>query len=179
MPPEIRPQGTELYTGGPPTAVIVDDDFSWSAFWDHAVRIVDQFAGIAGSKGLTLLIETRANDWVGSVDSILHLIRNVKRDNIGVILDVAHVHAGKEYLSLVVRKLSDYIKLVHLSDNDSSFAYHYPPGRGNIDFPTLFHDLRLVGYDGTLVIDISGVDHIVEEAIQAREYFLGILGRQN
>lgn len=178
MPPEIRPYGTELYTGGPPTAVMVSDDFSWPVFWDHAVQMVNQFAGIAKSKGLTLLIETRANDWFGSVDAITNLIHETGADNLGVILDVAHVHAGKEYLALAIRKLGALIKLVHLSDNDSSHAYHLPPGRGNIDFAAVFHNLNLIGFEGPLVIDISGVDHIVEEAIAAREYFQRILERE-
>jgi sugar phosphate isomerase/epimerase len=179
MPPEIRPHGTELYTGGPPTSVIVNDEFSWPAFWDHAVQMVNQFAGIAKSKGLPLLIETRANDWIGSVDAIMNLIQEADSDNLGVILDVAHVHAGKEYLALAIRKLGSLIKLVHLSDNDSSQAYHLPPGRGNIDFPAVFHNLNLIGFDGTLVIDISGVDHIVDEAVAAQKYFQSIQGRDN
>jgi sugar phosphate isomerase/epimerase len=179
MPPEIRPQGTELYTGGPPTAVAVSDGFSWAAFWEHAVQMVDQFAGIAKSKGLTLLIETRANDWFGSVDAIMNLMRATGADNLGVILDVAHVHAGKEYLALAIRKIGPLIKLVHLSDNDSTQAYHFPPGRGNIDFPAVFHNLNLIGFDGTLVIDISGVDQIVKEAVAARAYFEDILARKN
>ena len=62
MPPEIRPQGTELYVGGPPTAVTVADDFSWEKFWANAVDVVSQLAVIAGKKGLKLIIETRAND---------------------------------------------------------------------------------------------------------------------
>jgi sugar phosphate isomerase/epimerase len=80
----------------------------------------------------------------------------------GVILDVAHVHAGKEYLALAIRKLGRLIKLVHLSDNDGTQAYHYPPGRGTIDFAAVIQDLGRVGFDGTLVVDISGVDHIVQ-----------------
>ena len=179
MPPEIRPQGTELYTGGPPTAVTVSDGFSWPAFWDHSVQMVAQFAGIAKSKGLTLLIETRANDWFGSVDAIMNLMQAAEADNLGVILDVAHVHAGKEYLALAIRKCGHLIKLVHLSDNDSSQAYHFPPGRGNIDFQAVFHNLNLVGFEGTMVIDISGVDHIVEEAMAARGYFEDLLAREN
>lgn len=178
MPSEIRPQGTELYVGGPPTAVSIDDDFSWSSFWENAVGMVTKFAAISKSKGLTLLIETRANDWVGTTDSIMRLIRDSGADNMGVILDVAHIHASKEYLTLAIRKLGSLIKLVHLSDNDSSQAYHLPPGKGNIDFQSVLHSLNLVGFSGALVIDISGVDHIVEEAILARDYFESILEKE-
>lgn len=171
MPPEIRPKGTELYVGGPPTSVSVDDDFSWPRFWANAVAVVAHCAAVAKRKDLELIVETRANDVFGSTDAIMTLIRDSGADNMGVILDVAHVHAGKEYLALAIRKLGRLIKLVHLSDNDGTQAYHYPPGRGTIDFAAVIQDLWRVGFDGTLVVDISGVDNIVQEAIDARDYF--------
>lgn len=171
MPPEIRPYGTELYVGGPPTAVTVSDDFSWPEFWSHAVDVVEQCAGIAKKKGLTLTIETRANDVFSSTDAVMNLLRETGADNVGVILDVAHVHAGKEYLALVIPKLGSLIKLVHLSDNDGTNAYHYSPGSGNIDFPAVIRSLKRIGFDGYLVVDTSSVDNIVEEAIRARDYY--------
>lgn len=171
MPPEIRPVGTELYVGGPPTAVSVGDDFSWPLFWRNAVDVVAQCAAIAASKDLTLLVETRANDVFSSTDAIMNLIRETRADNMGVILDVAHVHAGKEYLSLVIPKLGSLIRLVHLSDNDGTQAYHHAPGQGNIDFAAVVRSLKGVGFDGTIVVDISGVPDIVEEAVKARVYF--------
>lgn len=171
MPPEIRPQGTELYVGGPPTAVTVSDDFSWEAFWANAVDVFRQCAAMAKRHGLTLLIETRANDVFSSTDALMNLIRESGAEGTGVILDVAHVHAGKEYLALVIPKLGKLIKLVHLSDNDGSQAYHYAPGKGNINFRAVIRSLKRVGFDGTLVVDISGVPNIVEEAVKARDYF--------
>jgi sugar phosphate isomerase/epimerase len=175
MPPEIRPKGTELYQGGPPTSVVVGDDFSWPAFWANAVDQVSQCAAIAKNKGLTLLVETRANDVFSSTDAVMNLLKESGADNVGVILDVAHVHAGKEYLALVIPKLAGLIKLVHLSDNDGSQAYHYSPGSGNIDFPAVIHSLKRVGYDGYLVVDTSGVDNIVEEAGKARDYYQSLI----
>ena len=171
MPPEIRPEGTQLYVGGPPTAVVVNDDFSWNAFWANAVDVFRQCAAMAKRHGLTLLIETRANDVFSSTDALMNLIRESGAEGTGVILDVAHVHAGKEYLALVIPKLGKLIKLVHLSDNDGSQAYHYAPGKGNIDFRAVIRSLKRAGFDGTLVVDISGVPNIVEEAVKARDYF--------
>jgi sugar phosphate isomerase/epimerase len=171
MPPEIRPQGTELYVGGPPTAVTVSDDFSWEVFWANAVDVFKQCAAAAKRKGLTLLIETRANDVFSSTDALINLIRESGADGSGVILDVAHVHAGKEYLALVIPKLGKLIKLVHFSDNDSTQAYHYAPGKGTINFRAVVRSLKRAGFDGTIVVDISGVPNIVEEAVKARDYF--------
>lgn len=169
MPPEIRPVGTELYVGGPPTSVEVGDDFSWSAFWQNAVEVVAAFADIAARKGLTLIVETRANDVFSSTDALMNLIRETNRPNMGVILDIAHVHAGKEYLSLVIPKLGSLIKLVHFSDNDGTMAHHYAIGQGKINFPAVMRSLKRAGFDGTIVVDISGVPNIVAEAVRARE----------
>jgi len=183
MPPEIRPQGTELYVGGPPTAVSVGDDFSWDEFWKNAVDQVARLASIAGKKDLTLAIETRANDIFSSTDALLNLIREAlwqvtrwgQKCEMGVILDVAHVHAGKEYLALVIPKLGGLIKLVHFSDNDGTHAYHFSPGKGNIDFPAVISALRRVGYEGYVVVDTAGVANIVPEAVRARDYYLSLI----
>lgn len=185
MPPEIRPQGTELYVGGPPTSVTVKDDFSWKLFWDNAVDLVSQLAAIAESKRLALILETRANDIFSSTDALINLIREAadrlvlkgQAAHMGVILDVAHVHAGKEYLALVIPKLGKLIKLVHLSDNDGTQAFHYPPGKGNIDFSAVLRSLARSGYDGNLVIDISGAANILEEAVKARDYFQSLVNQ--
>lgn len=171
MPPEIRPRGTELYVGGPPTAVSVPDDFSWDEFWAGAVEQVRRCADIAARKGLTLAIETRANDVFSSTDAVVNILKESGASNVGVILDVAHVHAGKEYLDLVIPKLNRLIKLVHLSDNDGTQAYHHSPGSGNIDIPAVIRSLKRIGYDGYLVVDTSGVPDILEEAVRARDYY--------
>jgi sugar phosphate isomerase/epimerase len=171
MPPEIRPQGTELYVGGPPTNVSVGDDFSWPDFWANAVDVFRRCAEMAGKRGLDLIIETRANDVFSSTDALINLIKESGAKNSGVILDVAHVHAGKEYLALVIPKLGKLIKLVHFSDNDGTMAYHYAPGKGIIDFPAVVRSLKIAGFDGTVIVDISGIPDIVAEAIRARDYF--------
>jgi sugar phosphate isomerase/epimerase len=183
MPPEIRPQGTELYVGGPPTAVSVSEDFSWSKFWANAVDVVRQCAAIADRKGLALIVETRANDVFSSTDALINLIRDVQSSltahgeecELGVILDIAHVHAGKEYLALVIPKLGSLIRLVHFSDNDGTQAYHYSPGSGIIDFAAVVSGLKKVGFDGYIVVDTSGVDNIVEESVKARDFYQSLI----
>jgi len=141
--------------------------------------VVEQFskcADIAKQKGLQLLVETRAQDFM-SVAEIKNLIRETGKDNTGIVLDVAHIHATKQYLELVILKTKDLIKHVHLADNDGTQAYHYPPGRGTIDFEKLVKTLKKIGYDGYLVVDIAGVKNILQEAVRAKEYFESCIAR--
>ena len=171
LPPEIEPiKETELYIGGPPTQVQLAKDFSWSEFWKNVVEQFSKCADIAKQRELPLLIETRAQDFMSAAD-IKNLIRESGRDNVGIIFDVAHLHATKEYLELVMLKMGDLIKHVHLADNDGTQAYHYSPGRGDINFKKLIKALEKIGYDGYLVVDIAGIDNILEEAIKAKKYF--------
>jgi sugar phosphate isomerase/epimerase len=161
----------------------VKDDFSWKIFWENAIDVVGQLAAISGKKALKLIIETRANDIFSSTDAVMNLINEVQKYltarnqacDMGVILDVAHVHAGKEYLSLAIPKLGSMIKLVHFSDNDGTNAYHYSPGEGNIDFLAILRSLRKVGFDGYIVIDTSGVKNIMEEALKALDYYQSLI----
>ena len=67
-----------------------------------------------------------------------------------------------------IYKLGDYLKLVHLSDNDGTRPYHYEPGKGNIDFKNIIDTLKKVGYNGNVVIDISGIDNIMDEAVKMK-----------
>jgi len=49
-------------------------------------------------------------------------------------------------------------------------AYHYAIGKGKIDFKAVMRSLKRVGFDGSIVVDISGVPDIVNEAVRARQY---------
>jgi sugar phosphate isomerase/epimerase len=171
LPQEIEPvRGTELYTGGPPTQVRLAENFSWPEFWKNVVDQFSKCADIAKERGLQFLIETRAQDFMSDTD-IMNLIRESDRVNTGVILDVAHLHATKEFLELAIAKMGSLIKHVHLADNDGTQAYHYPPDKGNINFERIVKALKKIGYNDYLVVDIAGVDNILEEAVKAKNYF--------
>jgi len=174
MPPEIEGvAGTEAYRGSPPLQVRVPEGFDWEVFWDNAVTRFAQMAKMAGRYGLGLIIENRVGDFVSTSDGVLKLIEDAGEANAGCLLDLAHTHATKEHFDLVIPKLEKRLKYVHLADNDGTFPYHYPAGRGNIDFPAVFKSLQSVGYEGYVNVDYGGVspEEILEEVTKGRKYF--------
>jgi sugar phosphate isomerase/epimerase len=174
MPKEITGvPGTEMYRGSPPLQVRVPKGFDWSAFWDNAVSRFAQMARVAARHGQKLVIENRVGDFVNTSDGVLKLIEDAGEYNAGCVLDLAHTHASKEHLDLVIPKLKDRLMCVHLADNDGGFPYHLPAGRGNIDFPAVFRSLKSVGYDGYVNVDYGGVpaDQILSEVTLGRIYF--------
>lgn len=176
LPPELVPETkTELYHGGPPVTISTPNNFSWSTLRAIVLNQMIEMADAAKRNGLDFALELRAGDFLSSVDGIIQLMEETGADNIGVVYDCAHIHAVKEYLELAILKFGNYIKLVHLSDNDGTQAYHYVPGQGNIDFPGIIKRLNEIGYDDYLVVDISGVDNILAEAEKMKNMLEGLI----
>ncbi len=170
LPPEMVPsERTSYYHGGPSISVDVPEGFKWSDLRNHVITQLKKASEIATKNGLTFAMEMRAGDFISSIDGIISLYKDSGLDNVGMVYDVAHAHAISEYLDLGIYKLGDYLKLVHLSDNDGTRPYHYEPGKGNIDFKNIIDTLKKVGYNGNVVIDISGIDNIMEEAVKMKD----------
>ncbi len=169
LPPELTPKKkTELYHGGPPKTIQIPDGFTWSALYKIVVQQLTKCADIAKNRGIDFAMELRAGDFLCSVDGLVNVFNIIGKDNIGVVFDVAHINATKEYLELAILKFGKYIKLVHLSDNDGTHAYHFMPGKGTIDFPSVINRLKSIGYSGYVVVDISGIEDILNNAIKMR-----------
>lgn len=180
MPKEIEMvAGTEVYAGSPATQIRVPPGFDWQVFWDNAVTRFRQMAQMAARRGQRLIIENRVGDFANTSDGALKLIEDAGEPNGGLLLDVAHMHATKEYFELVVPKLGERLMYVHLADNDGSYSYHLPAGQGNVDFLALFRTLKAAGYSGYANVDFGGVppDQIWEEVKRGREYFEGLLAQ--
>jgi sugar phosphate isomerase/epimerase len=169
LPPEMVPkERTSLYHGGPAISVDIPENFKWNDLREIVINQLRESSGIASANGLQFAMEMRAGDFISSVDGVISIFNDCNVENTGMVYDVAHAHAISEYLDLGIYKLGDYLKLVHLSDNDGTRPYHYQPGRGNIDFKNIIETLKKVNYDGYVVIDISGIENIMEEAVKMK-----------
>lgn len=169
LPPEMVPkERTSIYHGGPSVAVDIPEGFKWSELREIVIGQLKKSSEIATKNGLQFALEMRAGDFISSIDGIVSLFNDSGTKNIGMVYDVAHAHAISEYLDLGIYKLGDYLKLVHLSDNDGTRPYHYQPGKGNIDFKNIIDTLKKANYDGYVVIDISGIDNIIAEAVKMK-----------
>ncbi len=165
LPNEMVPNNREsYYVGGPTKSVKVPEGFKWEDLRKSVISQLQKSSDIATKYGLQFAIEMRAGDFISSVDGTIALFKDTERENIGMVYDVAHAHAISEYLDLGIYKLDKYLKLIHLSDNDGTRPFHYQPGKGDIDFKNIINTLKKIDYDGYLVVDISGINNIVEEA---------------
>ncbi len=177
LPPEmVSKERKAIYLGGPSIAVEIPEGFKWGNLRELVAGQLIKMSEIASSTRLQFAMEMRAGDFISSVDGIVALFNDCGVENIGMVYDVAHAHAISEYLDLGIYKLGKYLKLVHLSDNDGTRPYHYQPGQGNIDFRNIIENLKKVGYQGNLVVDISGIDNIMDEAVRMKNMLENLIG---
>jgi sugar phosphate isomerase/epimerase len=169
LPPELTPaEKTELYHGGPPKNIYIPDGFTWESLYEVIIKQLTSCALIARERDLDFAMELRAGDIVSSVDGLVNIFKQCDVPNMGVVLDTAHIHATKEYLELAILKFGKYIKLVHLSDNDGTQAYHLMPGKGTIEFDKIIKRLKSIGYSGYVIVDISGIEDILNQSARMK-----------
>jgi len=157
--------------------VRIPDTFSWQRTWDALVDSVRKCVEIAKGAGLPLAIEPRVGEIVSNTDALLRLMDHVHDDAFGAVFDTGHLNAQKEILPLSVEKLGNRVFYVHASDNDGRDNAHLAPGRGSIDWESVFRGLRAHGFDGYVGIDIGGVADLEAQYREGYAFVRAVLDR--
>lgn len=159
--------------------VRIPDTFSWARTWDALVESVRACAAIARDAGLRLAMEPRVGEIVSNTDALLRLMDHVRDDAFGAVLDTGHLNAQKEILPLSVEKLGSRVFYVHASDNDGRDNAHLAPGRGSVDWESVFRGLRRHGFDGYVGVDVGGVADLEDQYREGYAFIRGVLDRVN
>ncbi len=105
--------------------------------------------------GVTVALEpvnTLAINFVNSTADGLALLGELGRDNITLMLDTAHMFIEDRDVPAAVRAAAGRFTYVHLVDSNRKW-----PGNCKIDFAAFIRDLRAVGYDGWLSVEVFQV----------------------
>lgn len=173
MPPvEIKDGKTfaQAIEFGVQIKVRIPSGFIWNDFWNNFVDSVRKCNQVAESYGIPLVIEPRVGEVISNTDAMLRLIELVGSKNFGVILDTAHLHAGKEILPLSVEKLGPHVKYVHIADNDGRDNRHLVPGDGTIDWEEVFISLEKHKYTGYYSIDLEKLPNYDQKILEAKKF---------
>ncbi|MBN2355088.1 sugar phosphate isomerase/epimerase, partial [candidate division KSB1 bacterium] len=128
----------------------------WKRYWEELTAAYQTACEIAAQAGLTYHLHPCFGSLTASSDGFLYFYDAVGRDNLRFNLDTANQFALKEDLTLALRRLSDYIDYIHLSDNRGLRMEHLLPGAGQINWDDFFETLHLIGFKGHIGLDIGG-----------------------
>jgi sugar phosphate isomerase/epimerase len=119
----------------------------------NSITSLEECSKYATDNGVMLCIENMP-DIEGLLGKDINQLDEIVKDlDAHITLDVGHANNMKFTVHEMLK--SPRIKHIHLSDNDGSYDNHNAIGSESIDFKTLFNELKRIGYEGILVVEVK------------------------
>jgi sugar phosphate isomerase/epimerase len=151
--------------------------------WRTAAENVRELGRHAGDLGLHIALELEPFklSLLNNVDSMVRFLDEVNHPAVKANIDVSHLQlAGTPPQEL--RRLKGKAIHVHLSDCDGKVHGDLPPGRGVVDFLPYLREIKALGIDGAVSIELEyspQPDQIVpwvREAYEATDRLMAQVG---
>ncbi len=133
-----------------PVTVVCHTGYDHRRYWHIKEAWVEKsletwgwFADAVYNEGALLMLE---NVYERGPDDMRPLFECLPKERIGFCLDTGHQNVFSETgMEVWVSSLGVYLKQLHLHDNYGGYDDHLAPGKGRIDFVSLFHQLSRAG----------------------------------
>jgi D-psicose/D-tagatose/L-ribulose 3-epimerase len=141
--------------------------------WETGARNVRELGKYAADLGLQIALELEPFklSLVNNVDTMVRFLDEVDHPAVRANIDVSHLLlSGTPPEEL--RRLRGKAIHVHLSDCDGKVHGDLPPGRGVVDFPPYLREIKDLGIDGAISIELEyspDPERIVEWVREAYE----------
>jgi sugar phosphate isomerase/epimerase len=124
--------------------------------WQTAVRNVRQLGQYAADLGLQLALELEPFklSLVNNVDSMVRFLADVNHPAVRANIDISHLHLSGTPAE-ALRQLRGLAIHVHLSDCDGKVHGDLPPGRGVVDFAPYLREIKGLGINGAVSIELE------------------------
>lgn len=147
--------------------------------WQTAVKNVRALGVYAGDLGVQIALELEPFklSLLNDVDSMVRFIDEVDHPAVRANIDVSHMVLSSTPAE-ELRRLKGRAIHVHLSDCDGKVHGDLPPGRGVVNFEPYLREIKALGIDGAISIELEyspEPDKIVEwvrEAYSATDRLL-------
>ncbi|MEM2909726.1 MAG: sugar phosphate isomerase/epimerase [Nitrososphaerota archaeon] len=134
---------------------------------------LDEIKEKAEGYGIVVMLEN-TDDKAAKLSELLWLLDSKKMK---ATLDIGHAftnyHGDGEALTKFIRALGSRIGHVHLSDNFGSGDLHLPIGVGRIRWQEVLSELKGLGYDGSITLEVHSMDR--DYLLLSRDKVLRIL----
>jgi sugar phosphate isomerase/epimerase len=124
--------------------------------WKTGVSNVRELGKYAGDLGLQIALELEPFklSLVNDVDSMARFLDDVNHPAVKANIDVSHLQLSKVRPE-ELRRLAGKAIHVHLSDCDGKVHGDLPPGRGVVDFVPYLKEIKALGIDGAVSIELE------------------------
>jgi sugar phosphate isomerase/epimerase len=151
--------------------------------WKLAIFSLRELGQSAATKGLEIVLELEPfpMSLLGNVDSMVRFLDEVNLPNVKANIDISHLVLCKAKPE-ELRKLKGRAGHVHISDCDGKVHGDLPPGRGVVKFEPYLREIKDLGIDGAISIELeyapepAKIVEWVEEAYRETDKLLRAAG---
>lgn len=151
--------------------------------WRTGVANCKRLGDYAADLGVQIALELEPFhlSLVNNVDSMVRFIDDVNHPAVQANIDVSHLHLAK-VAPQELRRLKGKAIHVHISDCDGKKHGDLPPGRGVVDFLPYLTEIKNLGIDGAISIELeyspepSRITEWVAEAYRETDKLLSAVG---
>jgi sugar phosphate isomerase/epimerase len=124
--------------------------------WQTAVRNCRQLGNYAADLGLQIALELEPFklSLLNNVDSMVRFIDEVNHPAVRANIDVSHLQLA-QVAPEELRRLNGKAIHVHISDCDGKVHGDLPPGRGVVNFGPYLKEIKDLGIDGAMSIELE------------------------
>jgi sugar phosphate isomerase/epimerase len=146
-------------------------DFNWQAEWNLFTTMIGRACDIAAEYGLRIAMECFPRSLCATPHAMLKLLEDVKRPNLGIQLDTAHLMNQSIDVETAIFMLgAERIFNVHAKDSDGLTRGNLPCGVGRVDYTAVLAALKAIGYTGNVSIEVEFTDNPRRYMRQALEH---------
>ncbi len=194
--PQIKARCRELcqiaQAIGCPTVVVVPSptpsrETTWAEIVDEHVKVLRDLSDIAAEYGVKLSFELLGFGWcsVRTPRGAWEIVQKTGRDNVGLVVDCAHLYGGGGLFSEIDRVDLAHVFTFHLDDLEDipkeaiTDAKRLLPGLGVIPLDDICRRLQKLGYNGDCSVELFRPEYWEwdpkELAVQVRESAMRVL----
>jgi len=124
--------------------------------WQTAVRNTRELGKYAADLGLGIALELEPFklSLLNNVDSMVRFIEEVDHAAVRANIDISHLELSRTKPE-ELRRLKGKAIHVHLSDCDGQVHGDLPPGRGMMNFDPYLQEIKALGIDGAVSIELE------------------------
>jgi sugar phosphate isomerase/epimerase len=118
----------------------------------------------AEANDVVLTIEPEPGLLIETSEQFLEFIADFGSRHLRLNFDAGHFFCVGEDPAAAAERLAGHIEHVHVEDIAADRTHrHLAPGRGAMDFPSLFAALRRIGYDGWVTVELYPYETTAEQ----------------
>jgi len=124
--------------------------------WQIAVKNLRELGNYAADLGVQIALELEPFklSLLNNVDSMVRFIDDVNHSAVRANIDISHLELA-QVKPEELRRLKGKAIHVHLSDCDGKVHGDLPPGRGIMDFAPYLREIKALGIDGAVSIELE------------------------